>query len=85
SKYLLLMVKVLLDVGYNIDCSFNGTLTRSPLGAQVKDLTYWSLVEAFYSYMHNYMCQLFYLTAYMERLSLKDLEGCECFFPNQMC
>ena len=68
-----------LGVGYDIGCSFEGTVHRSPLPAEMKQRLR-SLVGIFHGHAHNRLCQLLKLGYYVEGLGLEDLEGCERFF-----
>jgi len=69
-----------LGGGYDIGCRFKITLANSALRAQAKELDYTSLVGAFHGHAHNRLCQLSFLSTYMEGLGLSDLEGAECLF-----
>jgi hypothetical protein len=85
-KYPLAIVNKLIDVfgpdlamGYNIGCHFKSTLNNA-LGEKAQLNRHTCLVGAFHGHAHNQLCQLNFLTTYVEGLGLEDLEGCEHFF-----
>ncbi|KAJ7838114.1 hypothetical protein B0H14DRAFT_3459726 [Mycena olivaceomarginata] len=70
-KYPLEIVQELLDTfrmnlsaGYDVGCHFGVTTQNS----------------SFHGHAHNRLCQLSFLTMYIEGMGLKDLEGCERYF-----
>jgi len=86
-KYLLAVVEVLLKAfgagiggGYNIGCKFKTTLDCSRLGLCAWAFNYQALVNSFHGHVHNWLCQLSFLTTYVKGMGLEDLEGCEHFF-----
>ncbi|KIK66993.1 hypothetical protein GYMLUDRAFT_156801 [Collybiopsis luxurians FD-317 M1] len=87
AKYPLTTVNKLLEVirkdigmGYDIGCSFNGTLTCSPLGQKARQLSYTLLIHAFHGHAHSHLCQILNLAMYMSGLELEHLEQWETFF-----
>ncbi|KAI6015899.1 hypothetical protein BKA83DRAFT_4060676 [Pisolithus microcarpus] len=87
AKYPLAVVSKLLDLfgdnlagGYDIGCKFRTTLNRSVVGPRARALNYTSLVPAFHGYAHRRLCQLRFLSRYVDGLGLEDLEGCERMF-----
>ncbi|KAG6809770.1 hypothetical protein H0H92_014809 [Tricholoma furcatifolium] len=87
AKYPLAVVEALLHAfgdgiggGYDIGCKFGGTVNRSELGEQARQLHFKALVGAFHGHAHNRICQLSNLATYVQGMGLEDLEGCERFF-----
>ncbi|KAI6012001.1 hypothetical protein BKA83DRAFT_4466554 [Pisolithus microcarpus] len=87
AKYPLAVVSKLLDLfgdnlagGYDIGCKFGTTLNRSMVGPWAQALNYTSLIPAFQGYTHQRLCQLHFLSRYVDGLGLEDLEGCERMF-----
>jgi hypothetical protein len=85
-KYPLAIVNKLIDVfspdlamGYDIGCCFKSTLNNA-LGEKAQLNRHTCLVGAFHGHAHNWLCQLNFLTTYVEELGLEDLEGCKHFF-----
>ena len=85
-KYLLAIVNKLINVfgadlavGYDIGCKFKSTVNNA-LGEKARQNRNTCLVGAFHGHAHNRLCQLSFLTTYVEGLGLEDLEGCEHFF-----
>lgn len=85
-KYPLAIVNKLIDIfgpdlalGYDIGCRFKTTLNNA-LGEKARSNRHTCLVGAFHGHAHNRLCQLSFLTTYVEGLGLEDLEGCERFF-----
>lgn len=85
-KYPLAIVNKLIDVfgldlalGYDIGCRFKSTINNA-LGEKARLNRHTCLVGAFHGHAHNRLCQLGFLTTYVDGLGLEDLEGCERFF-----
>ena len=85
-KYPLAIVNKLIDIfgadlglGYDIGCRFKTTVNNA-LGEKARLNGHTCLVGAFHGHAHNRLCQLSFLTTYVEGLGLEDLEGCERFF-----
>ena len=85
-KYPLAIVNKLIDIfgpdlalGYDIGCHFK-TILNNALGEKTQLNRHTCLVGTFHGHTHNQLCQLSFLTTYVEGLGLEDLEGCECFF-----
>jgi hypothetical protein len=68
-----------LALGYDIGCRFKTTVNNA-LGEKARLNRHTCLVGAFHGHAHNRLCQLSFLTTYVEGLGLEDLEGCERFF-----
>ena len=84
-KYPLAIVNKLIDIfgqdlalGYDIGCRFKTTINNA-LGEKARLNRHTCLVGAFHGHAHNRLCQLSFLTTYVEGLGLEDLEGCERF------
>ena len=87
AKYPLSITNALLQafgsrigISYDIGCKFGSTVLRSTLGPLAKELKLHMLVGAFHGHVHQWLCQLSYLTTYTQGLGLEDLEGCKHFF-----
>ncbi|KAF8586497.1 hypothetical protein K439DRAFT_1340678, partial [Ramaria rubella] len=87
AKYPLATVSHLLEVlpqslglGYDIACSFTGTLMRSSLGQKACELGLRMVVPAFHGHAHNRLCQLSFHVLMSHGFSLEDLETCERVF-----
>ncbi|KAB5588232.1 hypothetical protein CTheo_8328 [Ceratobasidium theobromae] len=90
AKYGLAMVDKLgnvfggkLLIGYDIGCTFNKTVSRSPLvGPIAQKLGLSFCVGAFHGYSHNRACQLSYHPLYVEGAGSENFEGCERLFSS---
>jgi Kyakuja-Dileera-Zisupton transposase len=87
AKYPLATVSRLLEVlpkglglGYDIACSFTGTLSRSCLGSKTQEQGLRLVVPAFHGHAHNRLCQLSYHIMMSDGFGLEDLETCERVF-----
>jgi len=85
-KYPLAIINKLIDIfgpdlalGYDIGCHFKTTLNNA-LGEKAHLNRHTCLIGTFHSHAHNQLCQLSFLTTYVEGLGLEDLEGCKHFF-----
>ena len=85
-KYPLAIVNKLIDIfgadlglGYDIGCKLKCTVYNA-LGEKASINRHTCLIGAFHGHAHNRLCQLNFLTTYVEGLGLEDLEGCERFF-----
>ncbi|KAJ3726723.1 hypothetical protein C8R42DRAFT_694341 [Lentinula raphanica] len=85
AKYPLAMTAMALKVfgpkwlmGYDISCSFGGTIINSSLGLEFKKQDCRTCVNAFHSYSHNAICQLSNHPLNIASMGLKDLETLEC-------
>ena len=84
SKYALAIVSKMIDIfgadfghGYDIGCHLKTTINKSSLGLKAYATNHTCLVGAFHGHAHNHLCQLSFLSTYVEGLRLEDLEGCE--------
>ncbi|KAF7288901.1 hypothetical protein MIND_01406100 [Mycena indigotica] len=66
--------------GYDVACNLKKTIATSNLGKLAEERQFHCLVGAFHGHAHNRLCQLEYLTTYIEGLGLEDLETLERFF-----
>ncbi|KAF8591346.1 hypothetical protein K439DRAFT_1644310 [Ramaria rubella] len=87
AKYPLATISHLLEVlpqglglGYDITCSFTGTLMRSSLGKKAHELGLKMVVPAFHGHVHNRLCQLSFHILMSRGFGLEDLETCEHIF-----
>ncbi|KAJ8454198.1 hypothetical protein ONZ51_g13169 [Trametes cubensis] len=87
AKYPLAIVAKALDVlgpklliGYDIGCSFGGTIKRSSLGPEFRRLEYRACVNAFHGYSHSHRCQTQHHPSVIEGTGLEDLETMERIF-----
>lgn len=65
---------------YNVGCHFEATVENSDLRDLAREKRLRCLVGSFHRHAHNRLCQLRFLTTYVEGMGLEDLEGCEQFF-----
>ncbi|KAF8577218.1 hypothetical protein K439DRAFT_1365228, partial [Ramaria rubella] len=86
-KYPIATISRLLDIlshklslGYDITCSFKGTLMRSSLGQKARELGLRMVVPAFHRHAHNQPCQLSFHILMASGFGLEDLEMCEQVF-----
>ncbi|KAJ3717729.1 hypothetical protein C8R42DRAFT_610832 [Lentinula raphanica] len=87
AKYPLAMVGKALKIfgpkwlmGYDIGCSFGGTITNSSLGEEFKARDCRTCVNAFHGYSHNAVCQQSNHPLNITGMGLEDLETLERFF-----
>ena len=67
--------------GYDVGCSFEGTVQRSPkLGKRFQELEGRLCVGAFHGYSHEYSCQVAYHPNMIQGIGLEDLETMERIF-----
>lgn len=69
-------------LGYDIGCSFEGTILRSSLQDQFQSLSWRCCVDAFHGYTHSYDCQLKYHPNVIEGMGLEDLDTMERIFSS---
>ena len=69
-----------VGLGYDIACSFAGTLSRSSLGGKAKERKMKMVVPAFHGHAHNRPCQLSYHIQMAEGFGIEDAETCERVF-----
>jgi Kyakuja-Dileera-Zisupton transposase len=69
-----------LGLGYDIACSFSGTITRSSLGPKAHAHRLRMVVPAFHGHAHNRLCQLGFHILMSPGFGLEDLETCERVF-----
>jgi hypothetical protein len=69
-----------LGAGYDVGCHFGATVTNSGLGEKAREKNLKCLVGSFHGHAHNCLCQLRFLTTYVEGMGLEDLKGCERYF-----
>ncbi|KAF8526966.1 hypothetical protein BU17DRAFT_40283, partial [Hysterangium stoloniferum] len=88
-KYPLAIVNRLMDtygkdlsVGYDIACSFGGTLECSSMGPMAEDMHLSLVVPAFHRYAHNHGCQVNNHPMYKRGVGDEDFEQCECLFSS---
>jgi hypothetical protein len=84
AKYPLAMVLKITQVlgkrvlvGYDIGCSFQATVSRSPQGASFISSDSRFCVPAFHGFAHQYQCQMDYHPAHVLGAGLEDFEGTE--------
>ena len=89
AKYPLATISQLLEllppgigIGYDIACSFTGTVARSSLDPQAWHLGLHMVVPAFHGHAHNRLCQLEYHIQMSSGFGLEDLETCEHVFAS---
>ncbi|KAF9030670.1 hypothetical protein BDP27DRAFT_1246108 [Rhodocollybia butyracea] len=89
AKYPLSMVAKALKVfspgwvlGYDIGCSFSGTIRRSSLGVEFKEKCCRTCVNAFHGYAHCALCQQMYHPLNIRGMGLEDLETLERLFSS---
>ncbi|KAJ3711310.1 hypothetical protein C8R42DRAFT_595980 [Lentinula raphanica] len=87
AKYPLAMTAMALKVfgpkwlmGYDIGCSFGGTIINSSLGPEFKKQDCRTCVNAFHGYSHNAICQLSNHPLNIAGMGLEDLETLERLF-----
>ncbi|GBE83749.1 hypothetical protein SCP_0508050 [Sparassis crispa] len=87
AKYPLAIISRVLEVfgekslcGYDIGCSFEGTICRSSLGLEWQHHGCRCCVNAFHGYSHNYRCQTTNHPNAIIGMSLEDLETLERVF-----
>lgn len=68
--------------GYDIGCSFEGTVKNSSLGELYESTGTRLCVNAFHGYSHSYLCQLQYHPNIIEGIGLEDLETMERIFSS---
>ena len=67
--------------GYDVGCSFEGTVQRSTkLGPRYRELKGRLCVGAFHGYSHEYPCQVTYHPTMIDGIGLEDLETMERIF-----
>ncbi|KAA1473373.1 hypothetical protein DENSPDRAFT_765398, partial [Dentipellis sp. KUC8613] len=67
-------------IGYDIGCSFDGTISRSSLKELASERHLRFAVPAFHGYAHNRLCQLHFHPLYITGFGLEDMETCERIF-----
>ncbi|KAJ4501352.1 hypothetical protein C8R41DRAFT_749665 [Lentinula lateritia] len=89
AKYPLAIVAKALGVlpprwlmGYDIGCSFGGTILRSSLGPEFAKQKCRTCVNAFHGYSHNAACQQKYHPLNILGMGLEDLETLERLFSS---
>ncbi|KAJ3727628.1 hypothetical protein C8R42DRAFT_694106 [Lentinula raphanica] len=89
AKYPLAMVGKALKtlgpkwvMGYDIGCSFGGTVVSSSLGEEFKAQDCRTCVNAFHGYSHNALCQQSNHPLNITGMGLEDLETLERFFSS---
>lgn len=89
AKYPIAIVNKLLQVygdrlgiGYDIACSFSGTLDRSSVGPVARHKCVRWAVPSFHGHAHRRSCQLDFHPLYIEGFRLEDMEGCERLFSS---
>ncbi|KAI9061959.1 hypothetical protein FKP32DRAFT_1574922 [Trametes sanguinea] len=87
AKYALAIIAMALvtlgprsAIGYDIGCSFCGTIARSSLGPEFKRLGYRCCVNAFHGYSHSHRCQTQHHPSVIEGAGLEDWETMERVF-----
>ncbi|KAF9076441.1 hypothetical protein BDP27DRAFT_1210207 [Rhodocollybia butyracea] len=87
AKYPLAMVAKALKtfspgwiLGYDIGCSFSGTIRRSSLGPEFTEKRCRTCVNAFHGYAHCALCQQIYHPLNISGMGLEDLETLERVF-----
>ncbi|KAI0648466.1 hypothetical protein C8Q79DRAFT_999796 [Trametes meyenii] len=87
AKYPLAVVAKILEVlgprqliGYDIGCVFGGTISRSSLGPEFRNLNCRCCVDAFHGYSHNHWCQTQHHPSVIEGTGIEDLGGMERIF-----
>lgn len=69
-------------LGYDIGCSFSGTIHRSSLGPEFKEKHCRTCVNAFHGYAHCALCQQVYHPLNIRGMGLEDLETLERLFSS---
>lgn len=69
-------------LGYDIGCSFGGTIRRSSLGPEFKQKGCCTCVNAFHGYSHCAFCQQIYHPLNITGMGLEDLETLEHLFSS---
>jgi hypothetical protein len=67
-------------LGYDIGCTFQGTINNSSLGPSFRDAKCCCCVNAFHGYSHNFLCQLHFHPNIILGMGLEDLETLERTF-----
>ena len=67
-------------IGYDIGCTFGGTIKRSSLGPEFIAHECRCCVNAFHGYSHSHKCQTVNHPSVVEGAGIEDLETCERFF-----
>ncbi|RDX47631.1 hypothetical protein OH76DRAFT_1456691 [Lentinus brumalis] len=87
AKYALAVVAKALEVfddrlliGYDIGCTFDGTIKRSSLGPEFVRLQCRCCVNAFHGYSHSHSCQTVNHPSVIKGAGLEDFEGMERAF-----
>ncbi|KAH9951708.1 hypothetical protein B0H21DRAFT_842744 [Amylocystis lapponica] len=87
AKYPLAIVSKIMEVlgdqillGYDIGCTFEGTICRSSLGSEWQRRRSRCCVNAFHGYTHNYACQTQNHPNVVDGMGLEDLETLERIF-----
>lgn len=87
ARYPLAIVAKVLEVigdrtmgGYDVGCSFSGTVERSSLGARFAKQKSRLCVNAFHGYSHDYACQVKNHPTFIAGMGLEDLETMERIF-----
>lgn len=66
--------------GYDVGCSFSGTVERSSLGSRFATQKSRLCVNAFHGYSHDYACQVKNHPTFIRGMGLEDLETMERIF-----
>lgn len=69
-------------LGYDIGCSFGGTIRRSSLGPKFQQYGCRTCVNAFHGYSHCAFCQQIYHPLNITGMGLEDLETLERLFSS---
>lgn len=89
AKYPLAMIAQIIEThqpgtlgGYDIGCSFEGTVKNSSLGGLYEAKNAHLCVNAFHGYSHSHMCQMKYHPNIIKGIGLEDLETMEQVFSS---
>ncbi|KAE9406005.1 hypothetical protein BT96DRAFT_751532, partial [Gymnopus androsaceus JB14] len=89
AKYPLAIVAKALEVfgpqwllGYDIGCTFSGTINNSSLGPEFRRQKCRTCVNAFHGYSHNALCQQCFHPLNITGMGLEDLETLERLFSS---
>ena len=77
---LLEVLEEALLVGYDIGCTFGGTIAKSSLGEKFATRGCRSCVNAFHGYSHSHKCQTVHHPSVIKGAGLADMEGMERVF-----
>ncbi|KAI0362962.1 hypothetical protein BV20DRAFT_959256 [Pilatotrama ljubarskyi] len=74
------VLRIKVALGYDIGCSFDGTLHRSSIGPEFFAAGSRMVVNAFHGYSHAYPCQVRFHPNVIQGIGLEDLETLERIF-----